>query len=762
MSISEPAKIITPWASTGSKNPIPANANNTTGAAGFDKGFPDITMTPEEAGGLPPAGQDFNGIFYQITDIIRYTQAGGQPTFDADLAAAIGGYPAGAILSSDDGMSLFRNTVDGNPTNPNLGGDGWARPDLQVMELYRRSYAEAGYNVVGTFQAGFTLVNANDVGIDLATGKGYTGPVGPVAPGTNPVGSVDWAPRTDETLRNDLKSTSGATVVGFGLDTTSKVMSDTSMTPNSQGASGNGVVDDSSSVSSAVSFSGSSVHLRKGNRYLVPSFSNPLGKPMFGAGHLVTSAPGGLEAKTTYADHYQRVTGQESLAAWFRLIYDQSVSPTRALKVVFSGDSTTAGDGVSVDYQINKLVRLCLQKKGLQTPYGIQSVNSGHSGAYTGQWDVTYATQDAAMAPDLYVVRWGINDPGYLKDGSSPPIDAGQSYPNRRDVNDFATSLRGGLAKFRALRTFQQTSILLMMPNSTYDIPNARDALWYEQLRDVYVQAARDFNCAFIDTYAIMQDSKYLADILMDNPMPTPGRGIHPNNTMNSFIAGVIADVIAPVGLGTYLSNNSVLCLGGGELTPSVSEPPASFKLAAMSMYRAAGANGWPIDGHALTFRTVDHTAIQMNFGFKNSDRGKMKIRFGRLLELEPGEPGDWSNWFDMTMMGGSSDVTPETGFELPVSGKMRVAFTGTMACFDGFISKSSPNTVPANTVIATIAVGYTPVREAAYGTATVWDGASFEQVPCVITPAGHIRIAKTTTLSVDRVYINVTYDNRP
>lgn len=63
----------------------------------------------------------------------------------------------------------------------------------RVRESLRRSYAEAGYNVVGTFQAGFTIVNANDVGIDLATGKGFTGPTGPVAAGTDPVsgGFVD-------------------------------------------------------------------------------------------------------------------------------------------------------------------------------------------------------------------------------------------------------------------------------------------------------------------------------------------------------------------------------------------------------------------------------------------------------------------------------------------------------------------------------------------------------------------------------------------
>lgn len=68
-------------------------------------------------------------------------------------------------------------------------------PELRIMvrEALRRSYAEAGYNVVGTFQAGFTIVNANDVGIDETTGKGFTGQAGEVAAGTDPAsgGFVD-------------------------------------------------------------------------------------------------------------------------------------------------------------------------------------------------------------------------------------------------------------------------------------------------------------------------------------------------------------------------------------------------------------------------------------------------------------------------------------------------------------------------------------------------------------------------------------------
>lgn len=122
MSISEPDKITTPWASTGSKNPIPQNANNTTGAAGFDKGFPDVTMTPEEAGGIPPSGQDFNGIFYQITDVMRYQQAGGKSTFSSQMSAAIGGYNSGFSVLGSDGI-LYESTIDNNTTAP--PGTGW-------------------------------------------------------------------------------------------------------------------------------------------------------------------------------------------------------------------------------------------------------------------------------------------------------------------------------------------------------------------------------------------------------------------------------------------------------------------------------------------------------------------------------------------------------------------------------------------------------------------------------------------------------------
>lgn len=189
MSVFEPGKIITPWAESGLKNTIPPAANPATGRAGFDQGFSAINMTAKEAGGIPPFGQDFNGIFYEVTNILRYMQAGGQPTFDAALATAIGGYPKGAMVLGSDGVAIYTNKVDSNSSNPNSGGSGWAREDLMLREALRRSYAEAGYNLVdGSFEAGGTVTTTTDVLLYEADGKAYSW--GGTLPKTVPAGST--------------------------------------------------------------------------------------------------------------------------------------------------------------------------------------------------------------------------------------------------------------------------------------------------------------------------------------------------------------------------------------------------------------------------------------------------------------------------------------------------------------------------------------------------------------------------------------------
>lgn len=142
MSVPEPSKILTPWATSGLKNAIPATANPVTGNAGYDQGFPAINMTPKEAGGIPPFGQDFNGALFEITTALRYIQAGGTPTYSAALSTAIGGYPKGAILLGDDGVTTYRSLVDSNTNNPNSVLTGWAKND---SDRFGVSFADNGY-----------------------------------------------------------------------------------------------------------------------------------------------------------------------------------------------------------------------------------------------------------------------------------------------------------------------------------------------------------------------------------------------------------------------------------------------------------------------------------------------------------------------------------------------------------------------------------------------------------------------------------------
>lgn len=143
MALTEPGKIITPWANAGLKNAIPDAANPVSGSAGYDLGFPPVTMTPPEAGGIPPQGQDFNGILYSVTQILQFIQAGGIPTFSATLAASAGGYAKGAIVMSTNGITLWQNTVAGNTTDPDAGGTNWV--DAMLRFLPKRSFGVNDY-----------------------------------------------------------------------------------------------------------------------------------------------------------------------------------------------------------------------------------------------------------------------------------------------------------------------------------------------------------------------------------------------------------------------------------------------------------------------------------------------------------------------------------------------------------------------------------------------------------------------------------------
>ncbi|EKM8002659.1 tail fiber protein [Salmonella enterica] len=138
----KPRQLAVPFASTGDKNNIPDKATQQTkesGNAAYDSGFPPVTMTPISAGGIPPHGKDFNGLMHDITAAIRYVQAGGLYTYNADFAGAIGGYAKDAILAGVATTAVWLNTIDDNLTDPE-GADsaGWVNLLADPLTLFLR------------------------------------------------------------------------------------------------------------------------------------------------------------------------------------------------------------------------------------------------------------------------------------------------------------------------------------------------------------------------------------------------------------------------------------------------------------------------------------------------------------------------------------------------------------------------------------------------------------------------------------------------
>ena len=127
---SVPPKVPLPFANAGTRNAIPiaSQISITPGAASYTDGFPPLTRQPIAAGGVPPFGQDMNGILYAISAVAQWNCAGALFSYDSVFATNIGGYPAGArLISASNPAIVWYNQTDNNTTNPDAGGAGWVR-----------------------------------------------------------------------------------------------------------------------------------------------------------------------------------------------------------------------------------------------------------------------------------------------------------------------------------------------------------------------------------------------------------------------------------------------------------------------------------------------------------------------------------------------------------------------------------------------------------------------------------------------------------
>lgn len=139
--------------------PVNSQIGVQDGAASLNDGFVPDNFTQIAAGGVPPFGQDMNGILFQATSWDQWVEAGGPIIWDSTFATAIGGYPKGTKLDSAIlAGAQWYSTVESNLTNPDdpLTAASWARVGMPV-----------GVPIpfmVSTLPPGFVAMNALTIG----------------------------------------------------------------------------------------------------------------------------------------------------------------------------------------------------------------------------------------------------------------------------------------------------------------------------------------------------------------------------------------------------------------------------------------------------------------------------------------------------------------------------------------------------------------------------------------------------------------------
>jgi len=120
----QPDLILIPFgknATAGTIESIPNTAGPGDGPqkATWNYGFPQVTMTPLAAGGIPPQGQDVNGVLNAISEHTVFLGGGGQYKWSAEYVAENGGYSIGDVIQADDGLNSYVSLVNTNTANFN-------------------------------------------------------------------------------------------------------------------------------------------------------------------------------------------------------------------------------------------------------------------------------------------------------------------------------------------------------------------------------------------------------------------------------------------------------------------------------------------------------------------------------------------------------------------------------------------------------------------------------------------------------------------
>lgn len=514
-----------------------------------------------------------------------------------------------------------------------------------------------------SFQSGATITANNQALLDTSTGEYFRWTAGlvngsKVVPAnstpasTGGIGAGKWISVGDGALRSSLLSPSiGGRLIGYKFDFSGSrlrniddYVKERSPSVLDYGAEGDGVTDDTAAINAAIasaSFSGGKLIVPKNRngterKYLVnwSNIVNPYGVEFEGDGAIVSAeSVGGFTQRNLYGNKFKVSYGQEYL---YRIYKRFELGQTA--KVFLFGDSTVqGGNGEDAAYSTGTLLFDMFQEAGLS----IALTNLGVAGT---SWYQMNAVPQISTTSDLFIIKYGINDPGTPGSGDR--------------LQNFAAAMRSKLAEIRASANGGKNnlSIILVGPNSTNDTQHNRDALWYEKIRNIYLKAARDFQCAYIDIYGMMPDVAGSSGFSLDDPFGT-GQGVHPMNTFQCWIWGTVLDTFFNARcVEKYRSNGFV------NVTSIAGSPGAVTSLInyrkGISIYRVGTSGGWPFEGSVKTERSADDVGHQKLVSF---DKGSSKT----VTRTWNTANNTWNAWTGIGVgltiaNGGTATVSPE------------------------------------------------------------------------------------------------------
>jgi hypothetical protein len=270
------------------------------------------------------------------------------------------------------------------------------------------------------------------------------------------------------------------------------------------------------------------------------------------------------------------------------------------INATFSGDSTTSGFNTDGIYAPDFLFGLAAG-----TVPGVTTVNAGHSGENSADWLTTYLPADQATNPDVYVLRWGVNDSSYGADGEIANIRQGLAC------------IRNGCSGVTA-KSVDQETIVLETPSSVNNYPQGRDPIYEEQLRDGFAQAARDYQAVFIDLYGLMADNDFAVQPCMMDLFGTgtPPQHVHPGDCKTPIYNKLLVDTLIGPLNSAYGSEVQNIPAGTAIILPTM--PPTRYPKG-VSLFRGTVEGGWPFDGAVYTVVQRDGVYLQFNYAYNNS-----------------------------------------------------------------------------------------------------------------------------------------------